>query len=451
MLYSVIFLMALNLLISIFLPFFPVDETRYLSVAWSMHINHNWLIQTLSGLPYFHKPPFMFWLINSLWQIFSPDFKWIRVIPLIFSVLSLFLYEKIYFLLYENSEKKWLANSIFILSTTIGWISFSWLIMFDIVLTFFTLWLCYLLVSSIKENRPLNWPMITIIFTLALLTKGPVFFVHSLPAICLLGFRFKRRDWLRPTILAIFIGCTIGLIWLYLANKEMGGGRSISQILLHQSIDRLSHPYAHKNSVLYLIATYILFFIPWVFSRSFWSGLYLGIKNNQFLWPFLFPPLIFFFLIPTRQPHYLLPELPYLIMLITAPKTRLFISEKKQVFIYLAYILLFLTVLLTFHKQINQYDTSKISTYIARCLENNIPVIVASKYFGEFDYTGHLPKQLTLCSSQECRQWAKDHPNGLIIINTKDPRTIKKFLPCAVKTFNYKTNRKILIVQSNCY
>ena len=39
------------------LPPLPIDETRYLTVAWEMRRTGEFLVPHLNGLPYAHKPP----------------------------------------------------------------------------------------------------------------------------------------------------------------------------------------------------------------------------------------------------------------------------------------------------------------------------------------------------------------------------------------------------------
>src|SRR6218665_1598985 len=39
----------------------PVDETRYLAVAWEMWDRGSFLLPLLNGEPYAHKPPLLFW------------------------------------------------------------------------------------------------------------------------------------------------------------------------------------------------------------------------------------------------------------------------------------------------------------------------------------------------------------------------------------------------------
>ena len=50
-------------------PLLPVDETRYLAVAWEMHFGGDSLVPHLNGATYSHKPPLLFWLINLGWAV----------------------------------------------------------------------------------------------------------------------------------------------------------------------------------------------------------------------------------------------------------------------------------------------------------------------------------------------------------------------------------------------
>ena len=43
-------------------PALPIDETRYLTVAWEMWRDGTWLVPHLNGAIYGDKPPLLFWL-----------------------------------------------------------------------------------------------------------------------------------------------------------------------------------------------------------------------------------------------------------------------------------------------------------------------------------------------------------------------------------------------------
>ena len=52
-------------------PLWPVDETRYASVAWEMWLRGDFLVPYINGEPYSHKPPLLFWLIQLGWFLFG--------------------------------------------------------------------------------------------------------------------------------------------------------------------------------------------------------------------------------------------------------------------------------------------------------------------------------------------------------------------------------------------
>ena len=72
-------------------PFLPVDETRYLAVAWEMWRDGNFLVPHLNGETYSHKPPLLFWLMNLGWAIFGLNDWWPRLVAPLFGLGSLYL------------------------------------------------------------------------------------------------------------------------------------------------------------------------------------------------------------------------------------------------------------------------------------------------------------------------------------------------------------------------
>ena len=49
------------------------DEGRYVGVSWEMLRSGDWLVPTLDGLPFFHKPPLFYWLTASSIAAFGPQ------------------------------------------------------------------------------------------------------------------------------------------------------------------------------------------------------------------------------------------------------------------------------------------------------------------------------------------------------------------------------------------
>ena len=61
-------------------PLWPVDETRYLSVAWDMWLRGDLLVPYVNGRPYSDKPPLLFWLMHLGWAVFGVNEWWPRLI-----------------------------------------------------------------------------------------------------------------------------------------------------------------------------------------------------------------------------------------------------------------------------------------------------------------------------------------------------------------------------------
>ena len=119
-------------------PPLPMDETRYLAVAWSMWLDVDWMVPSLNGEAYSHKPPLLFWLMNLGWHIFGVVEWWPRLIAPLFGFGCLIVVKKL-------AEQLWPEDAIIahiaplILFGTLFWALFGTLTMFDTLLAFFTL------------------------------------------------------------------------------------------------------------------------------------------------------------------------------------------------------------------------------------------------------------------------------------------------------------------------
>src|SRR5690349_24792900 len=87
--------LLLLLPVALFLPALPIDETRYLAVAWEMRLHGDFLVPHLNGAPYSDKPPLLFWLINLGWLIAGMHAWAVRLGVLAASFTSLYLFERL--------------------------------------------------------------------------------------------------------------------------------------------------------------------------------------------------------------------------------------------------------------------------------------------------------------------------------------------------------------------
>ena len=88
-------------------PPLPVDETRYLAVAWDMWLKGNYLVPHLNGAPYSHKPPLLFWLMAGGWHLFGINEWWPRLVAPLFGFGSLILTFYLGRTLWPESKETW--------------------------------------------------------------------------------------------------------------------------------------------------------------------------------------------------------------------------------------------------------------------------------------------------------------------------------------------------------
>jgi 4-amino-4-deoxy-L-arabinose transferase-like glycosyltransferase len=69
----------------------PIDETRYLTVAWEMWLRQDFLVPYLNGATYSHKPPLLFWLINLSWGMFGVSEWAARIVGPLCALLNLYM------------------------------------------------------------------------------------------------------------------------------------------------------------------------------------------------------------------------------------------------------------------------------------------------------------------------------------------------------------------------
>lgn len=302
-----------GVIFSLSLPYFPVDETRYLSVAWEMRLYDSFIVPIQNALPYSHKPPFLFWLFNLDWFLFGVNEVTLRLIPLFFSLLNITLVYKIGLKLWN--EEKIARYAAIILSSTLSYLLWSALIMFDVVLTFWVLLAIYGLLSASGKQSIKSWLLIGIAIGGGILTKGPVVFVYFLPVV-ILSFLWVPKEnfstrWYAWFALSLAIGVAVVLIWLIPA--AMSGGESYREaILWGQTVNRVANSFAHQRPFWWYLPWLLALLLPWILLTPVWRGCsrLANDRGGRFLVIWIAPALVVLSLISGKQVHYLIPLLP---------------------------------------------------------------------------------------------------------------------------------------------
>ena len=309
-------------------PYLVIDETRYLTVAWEMHLNRSFFVPTLNNEFYSHKPPLLFWLINLNWFMLGVNEITLRFIPLLFSLLNLLMTYRIGLKLWGDVRTA--AFATLILSSMFVYLLWSPLIMFDILLTFWVLLGVYgFLVGAEDKKRRVSWLLVSLSIAGGLLTKGPVILVHVLPLGVMYFIWVSKEEafggrWYLRLGLAVLMGVGTAMIWVVPATMT-GGEEYGKAILWSQTADRMVSSMAHQRPIWWYIPILPVLIFPWILIGHPWMGKSdLKLKwNYRFIAVWIGSSIGLFSLISGKQLYYLVPTLPAFSLLIGRAISRL--------------------------------------------------------------------------------------------------------------------------------
>jgi len=310
-------------------PFLPVDETRYLAVAWEMWQGGNYLVPHLNGEAYSHKPPLLFWLINIGWYFFGVNDWWSRLVAPLFGLASLFLTARLAKRLWpEQGDVSALAPLI--LFGCIFWTLFTSLTMFDMILAFCALLGMLGIVRAWQKDSPGGLQLLALAIGIGALAKGPAILLTTLPVALLAPLwsgpmtdgSWSRgwKSWYLGVGAALLGGVAIGLLWAVPAAIS-GGEEYRNAIFWGQSAGRMVDSFAHAKPWWWFLATVPGLILPWFIWPAVWrslAGLFTGGPDAgmRFCLAWLLPAVIAFSLISGKQFHYLLPIFPALALIL---------------------------------------------------------------------------------------------------------------------------------------
>ncbi len=301
-------------------PALPVDETRYLAVAWEMWQRGDFIVPHLNGETYSHKPPLLFWVMNAGWAVFGVNDWWPPLVAPLFALACLFLTRSMAQKLWP--ERPMIADlSPIILLGAAFWTVFTTVTMFDMLVAACTLWGLLGLLMVWRDGNAKGWWFLALAIGFGVLAKGPVILLQILPIALLLPFwdREKRignrKRWYLNILLCVVAGAVIALAWAIPAGIQ-GGEEYRNAIFWGQTAGRVVKSFAHARPWWWYLAVIGPLLLPWVLWPSLWRGLVkkAGVIFNEsqlrfcLLW--FVPIFVAFSLISGKQLHYLLPIFP---------------------------------------------------------------------------------------------------------------------------------------------
>ena len=313
-----LFLGALLLVPVLFLlPPLPIDETRYLAVAWEMRQTGEFLVPHLNGDLYSQKPPLLFWLLNAGWLVTGVHAWTARAMTLLCSLASLLLLER---LTRRVSGSVVTARiSMVLLLGMLYFAAFANAIMFDVLLTTCALIALHGILDLVEDRTQRGIVLTGLGIGLGILTKGPVLLLD-------IGFAAVLAPWWNRGLprgiaryygalgAALLLGVAIALLWVIPAALH-GGPEYARAILLHQTVDRIQgvKTGTHAQPIWWYVIALPLMVMPWTLVlRAHWTALkaMLSERGVRLALAWVLPTVIVFSLIGGKQAHYLLPLLP---------------------------------------------------------------------------------------------------------------------------------------------
>lgn len=251
-------------------PLIPVDETRYMAVAWEMYHTHKWLVPHLNGEPYSHKPPLLFWMVNAIWAVIGPAETAARLVPAAFFPVTVWLASVLGRLiggtgLGDRAAIITASSLVFTLSST--------LMMFDAVLTAEVLSALIGLVLASRGRRWTGFWLMGAMIGLGVLTKGPVVLIHVLPAAILAPLWIQQKGrwvgWYGGVLAALVLGAAIALGWAIPA-AQAGGPAYGQMIFWGQTAGRVVDAFDHARPAWFYLVLAPALILPWSVSANLW-------------------------------------------------------------------------------------------------------------------------------------------------------------------------------------
>lgn len=370
-------------------PLIGPDEPRYAEVAREMLARHDLITPTLGGLPWFEKPPLLYWMMMASYRVFGVNEFAARLGPALCGLLTgVFVYwigaaciARITSTTItegswgdgqasQNDLARWSALALL---SSISVIALSRAASFDVVVTmtltgalacFFTWEVRYRTArgsarvsdSYDSDARPARMPALLFGFyffiALSLLAKGLIGIVIPFGVIAF--YFLLRREWPSRAFsksLLWGIPLTIGIAALWYGPMiARHGWTFIDQFIIQQHIARfLTNKYHHPQPFYFYLLTLTWLALPWtiflvdafVSSRSWnWRGETSVDRLRVFTLAWIVVPLIFFSFSESKLAAYILPVVPAAALLVGERMARLLRAKRGEKVIRLTGILL---------------------------------------------------------------------------------------------------------------
>jgi 4-amino-4-deoxy-L-arabinose transferase-like glycosyltransferase len=262
-----------------FLPLVGPDEPRYAEVAREMFVRRDFITPTLGGVPWFEKPPLLYWLMMASYRVFGVSEFSARLGPALCGLATAafvwWMARSVPIAEWHGENKSKFANwSTLVFLSSTGAIVFSRAASFDIVLTM-TLtgaFSCFFVwdlrtKSNFASGKHRNLLAgFYFLLGLSLLAKGLVGVVVALLVIS--AFYLFRSEWpphalFKSLVWGIPIVLAVAGVW-YGAMLYRYGWLFFDQFIVQHHFARfLTNKYHHPQPFYFYLPILALLALPW--------------------------------------------------------------------------------------------------------------------------------------------------------------------------------------------
>lgn len=305
-------------------PFSTPDEGRYVEIPREMVASGEWIVPHLNGLPYFEKPPLVYWIQACALKCFGGSPFAMRLPLVLVAFLGCLI---VYAFVRAHQGARAALLSAMILGLSPLYFYLSRFLVLDLFLSVFMT--AALLSFFMATQRPAGIYSVLygVFLGLAVLTKGLVGLV--LPGGVILIWIVLGRHWhllyraFHPLALMSFAIVAVPWhLWVHMRNAHFGWFYFIHEHFLRYT----TSVHSRFQPWWFFIPTIILGFFPWiVWGKNILrrqEGAPLKRNLNTFLWVWIGVIVTFFSLSQSKLIPYILPIFPPLAMLVGSCLTR---------------------------------------------------------------------------------------------------------------------------------
>lgn len=421
-------------------PVLPIDETRYLAVAWEMWRSGDAWSLRLNGEAYSHKPPLLFWLIQAGWSLDGPDTASPRLLAGLAALAALGLAarlaRRVTTLGYGSAQGPQGGLVALVTGSTLGWMAFTGAVMFDLLLACCVLLALNALVDATRSAdmeraraaAPLApWPVFTLALGAGLLAKGPVMLLHVLPVALLAPWwsgAVGGRAWYGRLGAATLAGLVPMLAWA-LPAADAGGEAFARELLWEQTWSRIATTTHHLRPAWFYLATLPLLLLPWIALPAVWRGARAmwrdgaPVTGRRFIVAWVVPALLAFSAFRGKQPQYLLPLVPAFAIVLVHALAAVWGADLRTRVLRTAagsWLAMLALVAVLGRALGPDYDMAPVSRRLAAVEAAGAPIAQLGKYHGQFHFAGRLRGRIEeLPTAEALRGWARAHPSGAVV------------------------------------